>query len=659
MKIRYLFLPAVVVVFLLGSPGAAFAQSTAFTYHGHLSEQGRPANGDYDLTFSVFDGTNFCHQVGNTLTNTHVSITNGLFATLLDFGPDIFTGPERWLELSVRTNGAENFSTLSPRQLLTPTPYAIKAASASHFSGVLSASQVSGLLSEGQIPPNIARLNGDATFTGSLNFTNPGNRFAGNGAGLTGVDAQTLGGFNAGSFWRLPGNSGTTAGLNFLGTTDDQPLEFKVNNLRALRLEPNTNGAPNLIGGAPINFVRAGTSGATISGGGTVSGLESNSIFSDFATIGGGSGNTIPTNTQFATIGGGRFNEFKIPVYGFGWPTGFGTSSTISGGTSNQIWTAHSVIAGGTENQIGTASAYFGETGHAIGGGLRNVISYQISGSTIGGGTDNTLASSYATIAGGTGNSIAWNGPTSGNSIGGGVGNRIRAQASNISGGTGNSVAGFGYAAVGGGLSNRVSGVFSVIPGGFNNTANGHFSLAAGSRAQAEHSGAFVWADSNDFDFTSSNANEFSARCVGGARFVSGIDPAGIPNAGVELVPGEGSWSSLSDRNAKENFSAINPRTVLEQVSQLPITTWNYKSQKVAIRHIGPMAQDFAAAFQVGANDRRITTVDADGVALAAIQGLDEIVKEKEARIQSLESRLAKAEDLLQQLVRKQTGKTR
>ena len=79
----------------------------------------------------------------------------------------------------------------------------------------------------------------------------------------------------------------------------------------------------------------------------------------------------------------------------------------------------------------------------------------------------------------------------------------------------------------------------------------------------------------------------------------------------------------------------------------MPITTWNYKSQDAAVRHIGPMAQDFAAAFKVGASDRRITTVDADGVALAAIQGLNQVVqeqqaelKQKTAEIQSLQQRL-------------------
>jgi len=71
------------------------------------------------------------------------------------------------------------------------------------------------------------------------------------------------------------------------------------------------------------------------------------------------------------------------------------------------------------------------------------------------------------------------------------------------------------------------------------------------------------------------------------------------------------------------------------------LTTWNYKSQAASVRHIGPMAQDFHAAFCVGESELGITTIDADGVALAAIQGLHEIVKEKDARIAKLEKEMA------------------
>jgi hypothetical protein len=94
-------------------------------------------------------------------------------------------------------------------------------------------------------------------------------------------------------------------------------------------------------------------------------------------------------------------------------------------------------------------------------------------------------------------------------------------------------------------------------------------------------------------------------------------------------------WQNGSDRNAKENFAAISPRAVLEKVSALPITEWKYKAEADGTEHLGPMAQDFHAAFGLnGADDRHIATVDEEGVALAAIQGLNQKVDEKDARIQ-------------------------
>jgi trimeric autotransporter adhesin len=110
----------------------------------------------------------------------------------------------------------------------------------------------------------------------------------------------------------------------------------------------------------------------------------------------------------------------------------------------------------------------------------------------------------------------------------------------------------------------------------------------------------------------------------------------------------------LSDRNAKENLRPVNGRVVLEKVSALPLATWNYKTQNTAVRHIGPMAQDFAAAFGVGENDKTITTVDADGVALAAIQGLNqklvEELQRRDAENTELKSRLSALEELVAKL---------
>jgi hypothetical protein len=94
--------------------------------------------------------------------------------------------------------------------------------------------------------------------------------------------------------------------------------------------------------------------------------------------------------------------------------------------------------------------------------------------------------------------------------------------------------------------------------------------------------------------------------------------------------------ASFSDRALKENFGPVDPSAVLEAVRQIPIETWNYTKDDASVRHIGPMAQDFAAAFGVGNDDRMIMAVDANGVCLAAIQALA-------ARVEALEAELAAA----------------
>jgi hypothetical protein len=93
-----------------------------------------------------------------------------------------------------------------------------------------------------------------------------------------------------------------------------------------------------------------------------------------------------------------------------------------------------------------------------------------------------------------------------------------------------------------------------------------------------------------------------------------------------------------SDRNVKERFETVDPRVILAAVATLPIERWSYKGE--AVRHLGPMAQDFAAAFGLGADDRHIFPLDAAGVALAAIQGLQALVRTQATRLEALEREL-------------------
>jgi hypothetical protein len=118
---------------LLWLPAFAFclsarAQGTAFTYQGHLNASGSPANGTFDLRFSLFDVSGGGSAVAGPVTNSATSVSNGLFTVLVDFGTGAFTGANRWLEIGVRSTGGGAFATLAPRQPITPAPYAIFAA---------------------------------------------------------------------------------------------------------------------------------------------------------------------------------------------------------------------------------------------------------------------------------------------------------------------------------------------------------------------------------------------------------------------------------------------------------------------------------------------------------------------------------------------------
>jgi hypothetical protein len=99
-----------------------------------------------------------------------------------------------------------------------------------------------------------------------------------------------------------------------------------------------------------------------------------------------------------------------------------------------------------------------------------------------------------------------------------------------------------------------------------------------------------------------------------------------------------------SDRAQKSGFAPVDCRAILDQLARLPLTTWHYTNEPAA-RHLGPTAQDWKAAFpDLGSDDKHIATVDADGVALASIQALYDIVKDRDARIAALEQKLEEQE---------------
>jgi hypothetical protein len=158
---------------------------------------------------------------------------------------------------------------------------------------------------------------------------------------------------------------------------------------------------------------------------------------------------------------------------------------------------------------------------------------------------------------------------------------------------------------------------------GLQNSASGQFSVAIGKNARtANRQGSVVLGDacasfSSDSVYPTAN-NQFIARGCGGIKFYTTQNLS----AGVQVAAGGGSWSSISDRDRKENFLALDGEDLLRRLGTVPVSSWNYKSQDRTIRHIGPMAQDLFAAFGAGESNLLINTVDIDGINMAGVKAV-------------------------------------
>ena len=163
---------------VLGAARLLRAEGTAFTFQGRLTDRAQPANGAYDFRFVLYDSDTEGMPLG-TNAFAGAAVSDGLYTVALDFGAEDFNGDPRWLEISVRTNGAPALTPLTPRREITPTPYALHAASAASLSGAVA---------DAQLSPNIVRRDATNEFTGALGAA----LFRGDGSGLTNIPATAV-----------------------------------------------------------------------------------------------------------------------------------------------------------------------------------------------------------------------------------------------------------------------------------------------------------------------------------------------------------------------------------------------------------------------------------------------------------------------------------
>ena len=430
MSFKPVFFTILIVLGLLLSTSGALAQSasepnsptvslgTAFTYQGQLKQNGNAVTDSCDFQFSLWDAATNGLQVASTQALNVITVTNGLFTVSLDFGTTAFTGEARWLNIDVRCPaGSGTYTTLSPRQALTPAPYAVYAGN----SGALQGNPVGfNFPGTGQVlkwdgsawsPADDATGAAPITYTAGTGLVLAGTQFGLNPAYQLpqGCAANQIPRWhnnawdctidNTGQDWSVWGNAGMSPASNYLGTTDNVTLTLKVNNTVALRLIPTTD-TPNLIGGSGDNRVDAGVFGATISGGGYSGGFEQR-VMNNFGTIGGGAQNLAGEVAVVGggsgnqalgmgtVIGGGVFNQATVAgagVVGGGWD-----GQTVIGNQANGV---ASMVGGGQGNIVGVNGGY-----SVIGGGFGNEANGM--GSAVAGGELNTATGEDATVAGG------------------------------------------------------------------------------------------------------------------------------------------------------------------------------------------------------------------------------------------------------------------
>jgi len=425
-----------------------------------------------------------------------------------------------------------------------------------------------------------------------------------------------------------------------------------------------------------------------------------------FVTLNGGEGNATTSNTNWGSIGGGKTNKIGrnyATVGGGHLNEALFNASTVSGGEQNFAKNNNSTVSGGGQNQAFGENSVIGggmgnltnNTNAVVGGGQSNTSSNV--DSTISGGSNNQATGTSSTVCGGNNNIASGNGSTicGGNnnnasglrscvlsgdncssngdySLVGGNGCSSNGNNNSVSGencsavGSHNSVSGLlclsdgSYNSVSGlscsssGNYNAVSGDNCIVSGDFNlvsgrqSIVSGSFNMVGGRSVRDNgNSGCFIYSDSTSSIVNANVPNSFNVGASGGSIIYSDTSLS----LGVELPSNGTSWSSLSDRNMKENITPLNHLENLAKVESLDIFQYNYKGQDASVLNRGPVAQDWHTLFPSEKDPLRIDTMDLDGITLSALKGLLSVVNSQRVEIDNLKNKIDKLVTLTDKLV--------
>ena len=319
-----------------------------------------------------------------------------------------------------------------------------------------------------------------------------------------------------------------------------------------------------------------------------------------------------------------------------------GTNTTANGGNAVALG-AGTTASGGNSTAAGTQTVASGSASTALGSVSR---AYGAAATAMGSGTeagDYSTATGRSTRAVGFGSTAMGNFTTASAEFSTALGDRSTASGPGSTA-SGNLTLASGEYSLAIGIGTKATGARSVALGD-NTTAAGLGSVAMGSYVTAGN-GSFIFGDRSSTQVQAAGSNQFVVRAHGGIGFNSGT------NIGCDLPAGVGAWACTSSRMAKEGFEAMDGEAMLARLALIPIQRWTYLGSPSA--HVGPVAEDFWAAFGLGEGSTTITTVDADGIALLGVQTLER--RTAELRAENAELRAANAElaeaqaDLLRRL---------
>ena len=342
----------------------AFAQGTAFTYQGQLQNTNGPVHGTYNFNFSLFNTNINGTAIAGPVTVNGVVITNGLFTVAIDFSASVWNGQTNWLQIAVETNGASSFTNLSPRQQLTPTPYAIFANTASNVLGTVLTEQLSGTLPLAQLPGAVVTNNeasvtlSNVTLSGVLTLPSAGTIDSGGNSLLYVDGAEDLyAGLFAGNV-AFAATDNTGIGYGSLSSNSNG-----VNNtaIGYLSLNNNTNGSFNVATGGRALF--SNTSGNNNTAVGRRA-LENNTSGSDntaegYEALSGNPGGS--NNIALGYLAGSAYGNYENSNIDIGNPGVGGDNNLIRIGS-------------------GQTSTFIAGVINGNGGGLTNLSAVQVTG---------------------------------------------------------------------------------------------------------------------------------------------------------------------------------------------------------------------------------------------------------------------------------------